>query len=84
LHYRVEEVLAFWKRITCPVLFVEGAETMYFMLFHGRFKREEFLERVKIVPDFRMETIQQAGHMLHHDQPEELAAHLARFLKTSL
>jgi pimeloyl-ACP methyl ester carboxylesterase len=84
LLYRVEEVVAFLKRITCPVLFVEGSETMYFMLFHGRFQRDEFLERVKLVPDFRMETIQQAGHMLHHDQPEELAAHLARFLKSPL
>ena len=79
--YRVEEVLAFLRRVTCPVLFVEGAQTLYFMLFNGKFSRDEFLERVKLVPDFRMETIDQAGHMLHHDQPEALAAHLADFLR---
>lgn len=78
--YRVEEVNAFMQRIQCPVLFVEGGETLYFMLFNGRFTREEFLERVKLVPDFRLERIEQAGHMLHHDQPEELAAHIANFL----
>ena len=78
--YRVEEVAAFLKRIQCPVLFVEGSETLYFMFFNGKFTREDFMERVKLVPNFRLETIQQAGHMLHHDQPEELAVHLAKFL----
>jgi pimeloyl-ACP methyl ester carboxylesterase len=41
--YRVEEVIAFLKRIQCPVLFVEGAETLYFMFFNGKFKHEDFL-----------------------------------------
>mgnify|MGYP003347330679 CR=1 FL=1 len=67
-------------RIACPVLFVEGAQTLYFMFFDGKFSREEFLQRVALVPDFRLETIDQAAHMLHHDQPEALAAHLAGFL----
>lgn len=78
--YRVEEVNAFLSRIGCPVLFVEGAQTLYFMFFDGKFSREEFLQRVALVPDFRLETIDQAAHMLHHDQPEALAAHLAGFL----
>ncbi|HEX5355476.1 MAG TPA: alpha/beta hydrolase [Aquabacterium sp.] len=81
--YRVEEVCAFLQRIACPVLFVEGTETLYFMLFNGKFSREEFLARVKLVPDFRLESIQNAGHMLHHDQPEELAVHIANFLKAA-
>ena len=78
--YRVEEVNAFLARIACPVLFVEGAQTLYFMFFDGKFTREDFLQRVALVPDFRLETIDQAAHMLHHDQPEALAAHLAGFL----
>jgi pimeloyl-ACP methyl ester carboxylesterase len=81
--YRVEEVRAFLERIACPVLFVEGDQTLYFALFQGRFSRDEFLERVACVPDFRLETLQQAGHMLHHDQPEALAIHLAGFLGPS-
>ncbi|MBI5927355.1 MAG: alpha/beta hydrolase [Aquabacterium sp.] len=81
--YRVEEVCAFLQRIACPVLFVEGTETLYFMLFNGKFSRDEFLDRVKLVPDFRLESIQNAGHMLHHDQPEELAVHIANFLKAT-
>ena len=37
-------------------------------------------QRAALVPDFRLETIDQAAHMLHHDQPEALAVHLAEFL----
>lgn len=81
--YRVEEVHAFLARVTCPVLFVEGDQTQYFSLFGDKFTREEFLDRVSRVPDFRLETLGQAGHMLHHDQPEALAAHLAGFLTPS-
>lgn len=78
--YRVEEVTAFLRRIACPVLFVEGDQTLYFMLFGGKYSREEFLSRMQAVPDFRLVTLQQAGHMLHHDQPEALAVHVAAFL----
>lgn len=78
--YRVEEVRAFLARISCPVLFVEGAETLYFLFFGGKYDRDEFLSRVALVPDFRMRTLSDAGHMLHHDQPEALAACLADFL----
>ena len=80
LLYRVEEIQAFFKRITMPVLFVEAAQTVYFGLFNGKFTRDEFLARVQSVPDFRMETILDAGHMVHHDQPAELAEHIAKFL----
>ena len=80
LLYRVEEVQAFFKRITMPVLFVEAAQTVYFLLFNGKYSREEFLERVKFVANFRLETIVEAGHMVHHDQPAELADHIAKFL----
>jgi pimeloyl-ACP methyl ester carboxylesterase len=80
LLYRIEEVKAFLARIHCPMLFVEGDQTLYFMLFNGKFSREEFLERMTLVPDFRLETVSEAGHMLHHDQPEALAAHIASFL----
>ncbi|MGH6649077.1 alpha/beta fold hydrolase [Aquabacterium sp.] len=78
--YRVEEVQAFYQRITMPVLFVEADQTVYFLLFNGKFTRDEFLDRVQSVPHFRMETIRDAGHMVHHDQPVELASHIAKFL----
>ncbi len=82
LLYRLEEVKAFLSRIHCPMLFVEGDQTLYFLFFNGNYSREAFLERMTLVPDFRLETLSDAGHMLHHDQPETLAAHIAAFLNT--
>lgn len=83
LLYRVPEVLAFFRRITAPVLFIEGDQTMYFFLFNGKYDRAQFEERAKAVPDVRIQTIQNAGHMVHHDQPEALAALVADFLQAS-
>jgi pimeloyl-ACP methyl ester carboxylesterase len=80
LLYRWAEVQVFFRSITAPVLFVEGDETLYFMFFNGKYSRDEFIERAKDVPDFTLKTITQAGHMLHHDQPEALAALVAEFL----
>lgn len=77
LLYRVEEVKALWARITCPVLVIEGLQTEYFALFGGRYTREEFLTRAEAMADWRLEGLDDAGHMLHHDQPEALAIHLA-------
>lgn len=78
--YRVEEVQAIHARIACPVLFVEGDQSAYFMFFNGKHSREAFLDRMAVVPDARLITLTQAGHMLHHDQPEALAVHLSHFL----
>jgi pimeloyl-ACP methyl ester carboxylesterase len=40
----------------------------------------EFHERLKSVPQLEKATVQDAGHMLHHDQPHTLAAILETFL----
>lgn len=78
--YRAEEVQSVWSRITCPVLFVEGAQTQYFAFFGGRYTKEDFDARLKVVSDLRRERLSDAGHMLHHDQPEALALLLAAHL----
>lgn len=83
LLYRLPEVLAFFRRITAPVLFVEGDQTMYFFLFNGQYDRAQFVERSKAVPDFTLKTVADAGHMLHHDQPEALAVLVAQFLQVA-
>jgi pimeloyl-ACP methyl ester carboxylesterase len=83
LLYRLPEVLTFFRRISAPVLFVEGDQTLYFMFFNGEYSRDEFIERSKVVSNFTLQTIAGAGHMLHHDQPEELARVMADFLLAS-
>jgi pimeloyl-ACP methyl ester carboxylesterase len=78
--YRVQEVLACWSRITAPVLFVEGDQTPSHLFFKGGYTRLELQQRLECVPNVVCQVIKQAGHMLHHDQPEALAHLLASFL----
>lgn len=80
LIYRVEEVLACWARITAPVLWVEGADSETSRWWGDRFPRAEFEARLATVGSLERHTLAQAGHMLHHDQPEVLARHLRAFL----
>jgi len=78
--YRKAEVLACWQRITAPTLWVEGSEDQLTRFWGGRFPREEFEARLAVVPRLARTVLQDAGHMLHHDQPEALAAVLEPFL----
>jgi pimeloyl-ACP methyl ester carboxylesterase len=78
--YRVDEVLEAWKCITAPLLWVEGDQTDVAKWWGHRYPRSEFDARLATVPGVQKAVLSPAGHMLHHDQPEALAAHLARFL----
>ena len=77
--YRVDEALALYRRITPPVLAVEAARDSLDGWWKGRYTIAEYHERLKQVPDARVETVQDAGHMLHHDQPERVAALIEAF-----
>jgi pimeloyl-ACP methyl ester carboxylesterase len=79
--YRVEEVLETWKAITAPLLWVEGDRTDVAKWWGHRYPRSEFEARLAVVPGVQKAVLSPAGHMLHHDQPEALAAHLAAFLR---
>ena len=78
--YRKAEVLACWQRISAPTLWVEGSEDQLTRFWRGRYPRDEFESRLAVVPTLERTVLQDAGHMLHHDQPEALAAVLDRFL----
>lgn len=79
--YRAEEALACWARITAPVLWVEGRQTDVAKYWGDRYPRSEFEARLKVVPTVERVILEDAGHMLHHDQPEQLAARIERFLQ---
>lgn len=81
--YRKAEILACWSRITAPVLWVEGSETQMSQWWGDRYPREDFEARLGAVPQLQRARLQGAGHMLHHDQPEALAARLEEFLDVS-
>lgn len=80
LLYRVEEVLACWQRISAPVLWVEGDETDTRQWWGDRYPRSDFESRLDAVFRLERHRLTQCGHMLHHDQPEALAALLKAFL----
>jgi pimeloyl-ACP methyl ester carboxylesterase len=76
--YRLEEAIACWKRVTAPVLWVWG---------DGQWMRQwlkdnpaDMEERRAAFASLAEHTIPDAGHMLHHDQPERLAQTLEAFL----
>jgi len=78
--YRKDEVLACWRRIEAPLLWLEGDRTDVAKWWGDRYPRSDFEARLAQVPRVERQVLAPAGHMLHHDQPEALAAHLARFL----
>ncbi|HEU5435328.1 MAG TPA: alpha/beta hydrolase [Telluria sp.] len=79
--YRVEEVMACWSAITAPVLWVEAAETnMWEWMGPKEQARAEVDRRLAHLKDVRAEMMADAGHMLHHDQPEALARLIEAFL----
>ncbi len=78
--YRVDEVLAAFAAITAPVLSVEASDNQMEQWWQGKYTLAEFHERLKSVPQLQQALIADAGHMLHHDQPEKLAALIENFL----
>ncbi len=77
---RVEEVLATYRCITAPLLSVEASDDSLHLWWKGRFTREEFRARLESVPRCQSAVLDDAGHMLHHDQPLALARMLQAFL----
>ncbi len=79
--YRVEEVLACWQAITAPVLWVEADDTdAWRWMGPKEAARIEADRRIEFIPHVTKAMIVDAGHMLHHDQPQALAALIEQFL----
>jgi len=75
--YRLEEALACWKEITAPVLWVWGDGQWMRQWLKG--KEADLEERRAAFKNLTECTLADAGHMMHHDQPEALATVLERF-----
>ncbi|MEF7613971.1 alpha/beta fold hydrolase [Aquincola sp. MAHUQ-54] len=79
--YQADEVLAVWQRIEAPLLWIDGALTDMAGWWGQRYGREEFEARLATVrAPVERQRLAASGHMLHHDEPEALAAHIERFL----
>ena len=78
--YRVDESLEIYQRITAPTLSIEASDDSIATWWRDKYTLAEYHERLKQVPQVQIAVIQDAGHMLHHDQPAQLAALIEGFL----
>ena len=77
---RMEDMYALWRAIEAPTLWVAGAQSHIAGWLAG--ERDPSLEvarRFAHLRHGRLETVADAGHMLHHDQPVALARLLDSF-----
>jgi pimeloyl-ACP methyl ester carboxylesterase len=79
--YRIDEATACWQAITAPVLWVEAADTDAWRWLGPKDEaRIEVNRRIRFIPQVTTAKVADAGHMLHHDQPQALAVLLEDFL----
>ena len=79
--YRLEEVLAIWRKVTAPVLWVAARDSfIQRWLSKGGDPQPVLATRLSALRDARMVMVDDAGHMLHHDQPAAVAAAIEPFL----
>lgn len=79
--YQLDQALACWQRIQAPVLWVEADDSE----IPRRMGREdsvraEIERRIACIPRVKVQTVSNAGHMLHHDRPQEVADAIDDFL----
>lgn len=78
---RLDDMYAIWRRIACPVLWIAARDSSIpKWLSPGGDPAEEIARRLAHVPNGTLQTVDEAGHMLHHDQPEAVARAIEAFL----
>jgi pimeloyl-ACP methyl ester carboxylesterase len=85
--YRLEEVLAVWRRIDAPTLWIAGAQSHLPRWLDAHPEGEIGVEdlpgirgRLASIRNGRLVVVDSAGHMLHHDQPAAVAAAIETFV----
>jgi pimeloyl-ACP methyl ester carboxylesterase len=80
--FRVEEVEACYAAIACPVLTLLAEENRLHKWQGGHYSLADYLQRLAHLADNKTITIANAGHMLHHDQPQAVAQAISDFLNS--
>jgi len=76
--YRREEAEACWSRVAAPVLMLLAEHSE----FLGRLGEDGEIERLRTrFPNVRVEIVGGVGHMMHHEQPAEVARRIESFLQ---
>lgn len=73
-----DDMLDCWRQISAQVLWVEGAQSSLM----SRIARdpEGYAERRAAIQDLQVVQVEDAGHNIHHDQPERLAEIIEAFM----
>lgn len=67
------QAMEFYRRIECPVLIIRGKESR-------QTPRPDMRQRLEAIPSRALAEIDDAGHMIHHDNPDGLAEVVLEFL----
>ncbi len=78
--YRLDEIMAIWAQVSAPVLHVEARDSETLRHIAHKQSIEDFKQRFSAFPDFREAIVDDAGHMLHHDQPQVVARLIEAFV----
>lgn len=79
LLYQLDEVMAIWSQVRAKVLHVEAADSETLARLAAASSIDAFKKRFEAFPDWRERIVSGAGHMVHHDQPEEIARLIEAF-----
>lgn len=73
-----EDMITCWRQTSARVLWVDGAQSG--LMARLQSMPQEFESRAGAYQDLQIEHVDDAGHNVHHDQPERLAAVIEGFL----
>jgi pimeloyl-ACP methyl ester carboxylesterase len=75
----IDDLLQCWQQTQAAVLWIDGAQSGLMARLSAM--PDEFERRATAYGDLRIEHIDDAGHNVHHDQPEKLAEAIERFMQ---
>ncbi len=70
--FNMEDAQEIWRQITCPALLFRGLNSWAV--------DPEKDGRIRAIPDYKLINVPNAGHWVHHDQPEIFIQETRRFL----
>lgn len=76
--YRLEEMMAIWRQVTAPVLWVTAAES-YSIKQVFDVTSADYRQRVACFQRIREVMLPDAGHNMQHDQPQKVAQLVDKF-----
>ena len=76
--YRVEEAMAIWRLVTAPVLWVTAADSFIFKQLFA-IDSVDYRNRIACFRKVREVMLEECGHNLHHDQPQQVARLIEEF-----